>query len=182
MNFGIWRKKVIPVSWRRIKSWKCIECGMCCRDYHVVLNIHEWIKIVRNFGVERTIYSGSKLLLGKKNDGSCCFLNCRGDNCYCGLQYMKPLACKIWPFKIFDHPKFGNSTEAFYRFRERNFFIYVDPACKGLSWGPPTSEFKYKSLPEFIDVAVGIRKKQMYSTSILQLGTNYNHHRSRNLI
>jgi hypothetical protein len=155
---------------------------MCCRDYHVVLNIHEWIKIVRNYGVNSTIFSINKLLLGKKSDNSCHFLNYDGDTFHCGLQYMKPLACKIWPFKIFDYPKFGNSTEASYRFGERNFFVYVDPACKGLSWGQPTFEFKNKLLPEFIDIAVGIRKNQIYSTSNLRLGTSYDLYRSRNLI
>jgi Fe-S-cluster containining protein len=155
---------------------------MCCRDYHVVLNIHEWIKIVRNYGVNSTIFSRNNLLLGKKSDGSCCFLNYRGDTCYCGLQYMKPLACKIWPFKILDYPKFGDSTEAFYRFRERNFFIYVDSECAGLSWGQPTFEFKNKLLPEFIGVALGVRKKQMYSTSNLRLVPSYNLYRPRNLI
>ena len=171
-----------PVPWRNVKSWNCVECGLCCRDYHVVLNFNEWTNIVRNYGVAATIPSVSKLLLGKKVDGTCCFLTCTNDNCFCGLQYMKPLACKIWPFKVHDHPKFDNPNEAVYRYRDRSFFIYVDPACTGLSWGKPTPEFKYKALPEFVDVATGLRRKQLYSTSQIQLRPNRYRFRGRPLI
>ncbi|PVX23779.1 MAG: hypothetical protein CW691_09645 [Candidatus Bathyarchaeum sp.] len=171
-----------PVSWRNVKSWKCTECGMCCRDYHVVLNFNEWVNIVRKYGAQSTMPTVNKLLLGKKSDGTCCFLTCMGDNCICGLQYMKPLACKIWPFKVFDNPKFGNPNEALYTYRNRNFFIYVDPACTGLTLGKPSPEFKYKTLPEFIDVAVGIRRKQLHSTSKIQFRPNHSPFRGRTII
>ena len=154
-----------PVPWRTVKSWNCIECGMCCRDYHVVLNFNEWITIVRNYGADTTVPTVSKFLLGKNSDGTCRFLANIGNTCHCGLQYMKPLACKIWPFKVSDKPKFGNPKEAHYRYREKDFFVYVDPACTGLIWGNPTSDFKFRTLPEFIDVAVGLRDRQFYSTS-----------------
>lgn len=126
---------MIPVGWRKIKSWNCIECGMCCIKYHVVLNYMEWVDIIRNYGIDATIPSVSNLLLGKKGDGTCCFLAFIKDNYFCGLQYKKPLACKIWPFKIFNTPKFGNSKESIYKYQNQNFFIYVDPACNGLILG-----------------------------------------------
>ena len=172
---------MVPVSWRNVKSWSCVECGVCCRDYHVVLNFNEWVNIVRNYGVEATIPSVSKLFLGKKSDGTCCFLTCTGDSCVCGLQYMKPLACKIWPFKVFDKPKFGRPDEAVYRYRNNNFYVYVDPACTGLNWGKPAPEFKYKTLPEFIDVAVGLRNQQFHSTSKIQCRQNPASFRGRDL-
>jgi Fe-S-cluster containining protein len=156
------------VSWRKVKSWNCVECGMCCRDYHVVLNFNEWINIVRNYGAEATIPSVSKLFLGKKDDGTCIFLNNLQNGCSCGLQHMKPLACKIWPFKVFDKPKFGMANEALFNYRDNNFYVYVDPECTGLRWGTPDSEFKHRVLPEFIDVAVGLRRNQFYSTSKIQ--------------
>jgi len=114
-------------------------------------------------GVETIIPGVSKLFLGKNSDGTCRFLARVGDSCFCGLQYMKPLACKIWPFKIFEGPKFGRPDEALYRYRNNDFYIYVDPACTGLTWGNPAPEFKYRTLPEFIDVAVGLRKQQLHS-------------------
>ncbi|MCW4016376.1 MAG: YkgJ family cysteine cluster protein [Candidatus Bathyarchaeota archaeon] len=173
---------MIPVPWRKIKSWDCVECGMCCKDYHVVLNFGEWMNLVRNYGVESTIPTVSKLLLGKKRDGTCCFLNQLRGTHICGLQYMKPLACKIWPFKVFDSPKFGSSAEALFRYRDRDFFVYVDPACTGLHWGRPVSEFKHKILPEFVDVAVGLRKNQLYSTSKIQFRPSRNPFRGRTVI
>lgn len=173
---------MIPVSWKRVKSWNCFGCGKCCRDYHVVLNLREWMDIVRNYGVNCTIHSVGKLLLGKRSDGFCCFLTSTGESCFCGLQNMKPLACKIWPFKIYGYPKFGNSNEASFRYLDRNFFIYADPECTGLCWGKPTPKFKFKTIPEFIDVIIGHRKKQIYSTSNLQFRTRNNLYRPRNLI
>lgn len=160
-----------PIPWRNVKSWSCIECGNCCKEYHVVLNFSEWINIVKTYGIETTIPSINKLLLGKKSDGSCYFLTYNGNHHLCGLQYTKPLACKIWPFKIFDIPKFGTANNALYRYRNRNFYIYVDPSCTGLRWGKPTPEFKYNTLPEFIDVAVGFQRKQFHSTSKTQLSS-----------
>jgi len=156
---------MIPVSWRNVKSWNCIDCGVCCRDYQVVLDFNEWVKIVRNYGVEATKPGISKLYLGKRSDGSCIFLTKLGDSYFCGLQNMKPKACKIWPFKIFSRPKYGTPREALYTYRGRNFFVYVDPACIGLSWGKPSQEFKYRTLPEFIEIAAGLREKQFHSTS-----------------
>jgi hypothetical protein len=151
-----------------VKSWNRVECGMCCKDYYVVLSFSEWVNIVRNYGVETTIPSVSKLFLGRNSDGTCRFLACVGDRCFCGLPNMKPLACKIWPFKIFAKPKFGRPDEALYRYRNKDFYVYVDQACTGLSWGIPTPEFKYRTLPELIDVAVGLRKQQFHSTSKIQ--------------
>ena len=140
------------------------------------------MNIVRNYGVETTIPSVSKLFLGKKGDRTCYFLKYMGDSSICGLQYMKPLACKIWPFKIFDNPKFGKPNEALYRYQNKNFYIYVDPACTGLSWGKPTPEFKYRTSPEFIDVALGLRKQQFHSTSKIQCRQNPYVFRGRKLV
>jgi len=173
---------MIPVSWRNIKTWNCTECGMCCRDYHVVLNFNEWVSIVRKYGVDATIPGVRKLLLGKNGDGTCNFLKCMESSGFCGLQNMKPLACKIWPFKVLNHPKFGNPNLAFYKYRNRIFYIYVDPACTGLSWGKPTTDFKFKTLPEFIDVAMRLRRKQFYSTSKIPFRPIHPQFRGRTLI
>ena len=157
--------KMNPITWRNVKSWSCVGCGMCCKDYHVVLNFAEWITIVKNYGTEATIPTPSKLLLGKKSNGTCYFLNQFGNTPVCGLQHSKPLACKIWPFKVFKEPKFGQDREALYVHHGQNFYVYVDPGCTGLRQGQPTTDFKYKILPEFIDVAIGLRLNQYYSTS-----------------
>ena len=154
-----------PIPWRNVKSWNCVACGMCCRDYHVVLNFKEWITIVKNYGADSTLPTIGKLLLGKNNDGTCRFLTNFAGNKFCGLQHMKPLACKIWPFKVFDKSKFGNQKKALFHYREQNFYVYVDSACTGLTIGNPDSELKFRTLPEFIDVAIGLRERQFFSTS-----------------
>jgi len=100
----------------------------------------------------------------------------------CGLQNMKPKACKIWPFKIFLHPKYGTAKEALYPYRDQAFYVYVDPACTGLIWGQPIPEFKFKTLPEFVDVALGLRKKQFHSTSKLHCQPQSYVFRGRRLI
>jgi Fe-S-cluster containining protein len=164
---------MIPVSWRNVKSWNCIDCGACCRDYQVVLDFNEWVKIVRNYGVEATKAGVSKLYLRKKSDGTCIFLTKLGDTFLCGLQHMKPKACKIWPVKIFFRPKFGMPRDALYRYRDRNFFVYLDPACLGLSWVKPSREFKYRILSEFIEIVAGLHEKQFHSTSKIRYRPRY---------
>jgi len=78
---------------------------------------------------------------------------------------MKPIACKLWPFKIHGKPKFGRPNEASYTYRGKKLFIYVDPSCIGIRWGNPTHKFTYKVMPELVEIALGMREKQYYSTS-----------------
>lgn len=154
-----------PVPWRSVQSWRCVFCGLCCRDYQVVLGFNEWISLLKNYGSESVKPGLGKLFISKKSDGSCYFSTKLGDTYICGLQHTKPKACKIWPFKIHSSPKYGRPVEAHYRYRNKNFFIYVDPLCTGLSWGIPNQEFIFRILPEFVEVAIGVRDKQFHSTS-----------------
>ena len=173
---------MIPVSWRNVKSWNCIDCGACCRDYQIVLDFNEWVKIVRNYGVEATKPGLSKLYLRKKSDGTCIFLTKLGDTFLCRIQHMKPKTCKIWPFKIFFRHKFGIPREALCRHRDRNSFVYVDPTCLGLRWGKPSQEFKYRILTEFIEIAAGLRENQFHSTSKIQYRPHPYAFRGRKLV
>ncbi len=160
---------MIPISWKQVKSWHCINCGKCCRGYQVVLQFNEWVNLIRNYGVTTTKPVLNMLCLERKSDGTCFFLNRFLDTYICGLQHNKPKACKLWPFKIFSKPKFGRPREAFYRYHNRNFFIYVDSECAGLNFGKPIPEFAYKTLPEFIEIALGLREKQLNSTAKINL-------------
>jgi len=158
-----------PVPWRYVASWRCTACGMCCRKYNVVLNYQEWIKIVRRFGVEFTSCDLTRLYLKRKTDGSCVFLYRLGSQWLCGLQNMKPRACKLWPFKIYSKPKFGHSREALYEYGWRKLFIYVDSNCAGIRWGVPTQHFVQNVLPEFVKIALGNRVGQLFSTGKVRL-------------
>ena len=157
------------VPWKYVQGWNCVACGMCCKGYQVVLGFNEWVNITRKFGIGVTHPDINRFYLGKKGDGSCIFLNRFFNTWFCGLQNMKPKACKLWPFKVYSKPKFGKSNEALYKFGDRNFFIYIDSICVGIRWGPPSKELAYKILPEIVEIALGLRKKQNYSTSRIRV-------------
>jgi len=156
---------VRAIPWSYIKSWTCFECGECCKRYVVKLTFREWLNIVHRFGVGVTISSTTGFYLKRRIDGRCVFLYKASDRWLCGIQDMKPIACKLWPFRILKKPKFGHEDEASFMYRGRRFFIYVDPACRGITWGSPSADFISKTLPEFIDISLGLRKRQRYSTS-----------------
>ncbi len=86
----------------------------------------------------------------------------------CTLQHMKPRACKLWPFKIYNEPMYDRSDQAFYKLDGKRLFIYVDPSCIGITWGNSTQEFMYGTLREFIEIASGLREKQFYTTAQLE--------------
>jgi Fe-S-cluster containining protein len=152
------------VPWQYIADWKCVACGYCCRLYSVVLGFPEWLRIVKAFGVEKTAAGLDRLYIKKADDGSCSFL-CRFANTYyCGLQNMKPSACKLWPFKVLSEPKFGQAQQATFNYGGRQLFIYADAMCSGLRYGNPTWEFNHQTLPEFAELAVGARQTQSKTT------------------
>ncbi|RLI42074.1 hypothetical protein DRO69_10795 [Candidatus Bathyarchaeota archaeon] len=171
-----------PIPWRYVSSWNCIACGMCCKSYEVVISFPEWINIVRSYGVGVTKPSINKFHLKRRKDGSCVFLYRFFDRWLCSLQNMKPIACKLWPFKILDKPRFGGPNEAFYNYGDRRLFIYVDPLCRGIRWGNPTQEFACKTMTELVEIALGRREKQYYSTSKISYRPAYFGVRGRKII
>lgn len=171
-----------PLPWRYVASWNCIACGMCCRGFHVAVGFNEWVKIVGSYGVGVTEPGLDKFYLSRRSDGTCVFLYKLYDMWLCGLQHMKPKACKLWPFKVLDRPKYGRPNEASYRYKDRNFFVYVDPLCVGIRWGSPTQEFAYRSITELVEIVLGIREKQYYSTSRIPYRPRYFKVRGRKIV
>ena len=156
---------MVFVPWRYVNSWSCNGCGICCREYQVVLTFHEWLKISKTYGVGVTRSGLNKFYLAKRSDGSCIFLYRAPNGKYlCAIQNNKPLACKLWPFKIHNQPKYGREKEALFRYRGQDFFVYVDPFCPGIRWGTPSSNLIYNVIPELIEIALGFRRNQFYST------------------
>jgi Fe-S-cluster containining protein len=153
------------VPWQSIADWKCTACGYCCKLYSVVLNFPEWLGLVKTFGVETTIAGLDRLYIKRVDDGSCMFL-CRFANTYfCGLQRMKPAACKLWPFKVLTEPKYGQTKQALFNYQGMRLFIYADSMCSGLRYGAPTWEFNFSTLREFVELALGTRQVQCKTTS-----------------
>jgi Fe-S-cluster containining protein len=141
------------VPWQNIADWKCIACGYCCKLYSVVLGFTEWRRIVKN--------------IKRADDGSCSFLCNFRNTYYCGLQNMKPTACKLWPFKVLSEPKYGQARQAAFNYGGRKLFIYADALCSGLRYGSPTWEFNQQTLREFAELALGTRQTQSKTTSKL---------------
>ncbi|MEM2293564.1 MAG: YkgJ family cysteine cluster protein [Candidatus Bathyarchaeia archaeon] len=160
---------MIFVPWSYVNSWRCNGCGLCCKEFEVVLTFNEWLNITKKYGVGVTRAGLNKLYLGKRADGSCVFLYPgSGGKWLCGLQHIKPLACKIWPFKVLNKPKYGHASEALFEHLGQNFYVYVDPFCSGIRWGKPSMELIYRTIPEFIEIALGIRENQVYSTMMIK--------------
>lgn len=152
--------KMLFVPWRYIADWRCIACGQCCKAYSVVLNFQEWLRIVKNYGVEMTVSGLNKLFIKRRSDGSCAFLRSFSNLHLCGLQHMKPNACKIWPFKVLGRPKFGYANDALYYYGGGKLYVYADPTCVGLKYGSPSWEFANYTLREFVELALGLRSDQ----------------------
>jgi Fe-S-cluster containining protein len=161
------------VPWQYIADWKCNACGICCKAYSVVVNFHEWLKIVRNYGVEATASGLDKLFIKRRSDGSCIFLYNLSGMCLCGLQQMKPKACKIWPFRVIRAPEFGYANEAAYTCYENRLFVYADSTCTGLRYGKPTTEFAAHTMRELIEIALGLRNEQFKTTGNINFLSRY---------
>ena len=154
-----------PVPWSFVHSWNCINCGECCKRYVVELDWEDWVNITRFYGQEVTTPSLGCFKLKKRIDGSCIFLYRVGDKQFCGIQNLKPKPCKLWPFYVREKPVFGFPELAKYRYGHKEFYIYVDTFCRGLSWGIPSKHLTDKILPEIVEIKLGKRIKQTFSTA-----------------
>ncbi len=160
------------VPWRNIADWKCTACGHCCKLYSVVLNFPEWLSLVKTFGAETTVAGLDKFFIKRADNGACAFLCRLAGTYFCGLQRMKPAACKLWPFKILAEPKYGQANQAAFSYQGKRLFIYADSMCSGLRYGAPTWEFNFSTLKEFVELALGIRQMQAKTTSDLNFTSN----------
>ncbi|MHC1586444.1 MAG: YkgJ family cysteine cluster protein [Candidatus Hecatellaceae archaeon] len=153
------------VPWRLVHDWVCQACGDCCRRYLVELTPHEYAQIVQTHGHGYVDVAMGKMYLRRRPDGSCYFLYWQNGQGLCGLQPIKPKACKLWPFQVFEHPSFGNPELSLYRYGRREFYIYVVSECRGLTFGQPSPRLEHKVIPEILEIKLGRRVHQQYSTS-----------------
>jgi len=81
------------VPWRRVASWHCNACGMCCRVYTPRLTAYEYLKL-RNTGF--VVEKAGRFYI-RKIGGICPFQSGR----LCSLQRdLKPTSCKTFPFVV----------------------------------------------------------------------------------
>lgn len=156
--------KLVP--WRRVENWFCIACGECCREFKVLLRTYEAVRFANIFGYKCLELGLRGYVLRKRADGRCVFQVYSNGKWVCSVQSIKPLACKLWPFFISERPQ-DFKEEAEYEFKGYTFYVYVNPFCRGLVYGKPTTMFAKKVVPEFIELSLGLRREQTFSTSLL---------------
>ena len=152
------------IPWQNVSDWHCKACGYCCKLYSVVLGFPEWLRLTRTFGQEAAVSDLSRFYIKRHSDGTCAFLGCNSLKYYCGLQGMKPEACKIWPFKVTAEPKYGEEKLAAFDYNGHRLYVYVDNMCNGVRYGKPTWEFQNQTVREFVELALGTRELQHHAT------------------
>jgi Fe-S-cluster containining protein len=152
------------VPWQNVADWHCKACGYCCKLYSVVLGFPEWLRLNQTFGSQTTVTDFNRFYIKRHSDGTCAFLCSNSLKYTCGLQGMKPQACKIWPFKVLAEPKYGEEKQAAFDFLGNKLYVYVDNICNGVRLGVPTWEFSHTTLREFMELALGLREVQYRST------------------
>jgi len=157
--------KLIP--WGHVKYWRCVRCGACCQHTTVQLTPPEWLRLVKSYGFGIVEQNISGFYLRKTLSDQCPFLYLSVTGWSCKLQRIKPLACKLWPFRIRGDPTFGDGDAAYFKYRQHEFYVYAYPQCPGLVLGKPSRLLSSKILPEFLDIRMGLQKAQLYSTSKL---------------
>ncbi len=108
-------------------SFRCVNCGFCCRNEPPDINLKEQQKIeskgFENF-LTPPVKAGDKNIRRKK-DGSCFFL---GKLNICKIQDVKPSICRLEPFII---TKYDDKTN--------KIFLDLNPfavkTCKGIFHG-----------------------------------------------
>jgi Fe-S-cluster containining protein len=158
------RSELKPIPWNHVHDWTCIRCGSCCK-YTVQLTTFEWLKLTQQYGFRIANNRLDGFYLRKTVDNRCPFLYSSYKGHICGLQRTKPLACKLWPFRVRSEPLVKEQRDGYFRYHNHTFFIYVNPQCPGLTYGKPTQAFQTKILPEFLNIRLGTQHRQFYTTA-----------------
>jgi len=109
--------------------------------------------------------STGKLHLRPSVSGRCIFQRWAQGRWLCAIQSVKPLVCKLWPFRTYGHPRHGDPDSASFTYRRQEMFVYCDPRCSGVYLGPPSPCLVESVIPEFAAMAVGEKVRQRSSTA-----------------
>lgn len=153
------------ISWKRVKSWKCLTCGECCKWFDVPLKLKEYARIIKIFNSEVFNFNKNpiKFFLKRRENGRCIFQYNSYGKWICGIQQIKPIVCKLFPFLI---SKSGNK-KALYIYKGKPYNVYLERKCKGIKLGKPSKEFFYKQIPVAIEERLNPEKSQHLITSQL---------------
>jgi len=151
------------LPWRRVGSWHCLACGECCRKFTVILTTYEYALLTNLFGqrVVELNSRGDPCL--RRVQGVCVFQSSEG---LCRLQPLglKPLACKVWPFKVVEVKNIGEAGEAdLFIHGGRAYRVYVHSSCNGIGHG--SREELVEAIKEVIEIKRNPHRPQLYSTA-----------------
>jgi len=153
------------IPWSEVHSWMCAACGRCCIGYRVPLKMDEYVRLAKQYGYDVVEYGLGKVYLKHGAGDRCIFQHPSQGRWVCALQAIKPLACKLFPFRVHSQPVYKRGDRSEYRHRGKTFHVYLDPNCPGIEVGRPGKRFLYQILPEIVEIGMGMRWKQKYTTS-----------------
>ncbi len=153
------------IAWSKLKDWLCNACGWCCSEFKVPLRLYETSLLANIFGYECMESRVGTFYLRRRADGRCIFQVKESEKLICGIQPLKPMACRMWPFIVCERPDHGYREESSFDFRGETFYVYANPCCRCLVYGRPSLRLINFVLPEFIEMKLGMRTDQVRSTS-----------------
>lgn len=154
------------IPWREVSSWACRACGNCCIGYRVPLKMDEYIRVRSVYGSDVLEHGVGKAYLRLRSDNRrCVFQRPLMDRWICTLQGMKPMACRLFPFRIHKEPVYKRGDNSNIDFGGKTYYLYLDPECQGIVPGQPTPRFANQIVPEVIRIGMGLAQKQKYTTS-----------------
>ncbi len=154
------------LPWRRVSSFTCYQCGLCCYHFMVPLKPIE-AKILASLGAPLKTIAG-KVYIGKEPGTQCPFLFRAGGKELCSLDLMgiKPVACKLWPIYVYERPVHGHAEEAYINYRG-SFYVYFDARCPGVKRGKANLRVE-ETVKEAIDIWLGVRREQRLTHGLLE--------------
>lgn len=153
------------IPWSEVHTWSCTACGRCCVGYRIPLKMDEYVRVANRYGYGVVEFGLGKVYLKQGPSDRCIFQHPSQGRWVCALQAMKPLACKLFPFRVYSQPVYKRGDTSEYRFRDKIFYVYLDPSCPGIVGGKPSERFLLSTLPEVVEIGMGLRWKQRYTTS-----------------
>jgi Fe-S-cluster containining protein len=127
--------------------------------------MEEFVKVANSFGSDKLEYGVGKVYIKVRPDRRCFFHAASSGRWICTLQGIKPIACKLFPFRIQKEPIYKRGDNSQIKIFGKTYHIYLDPVCRGIEYGRPSQRFLGKVVPEIVTIGLGVAQKQRYSTS-----------------